>query len=553
MGFVSQLNEKNGMPIPFSFPARNAPEIIRHFAEENSISALVNVVMAVPISDNPPPPFCLLIYGTDNKYDAKNVYTRWQYITNELNKVGIDVMCWSADSDPRNNAAMKMISKLGQVSQTLSQFDWFCCGDKQDNFEKISPVCVQDPTHLGCTMRNLLLRTIASPHKLPFGHHFIQQSHLKELISMFSKDKHNLTQMVLNPIDKQNFESVLRICNDTVINLLLNHVVGSQATAKFLELMKHIIDSYMDATLDPLVRIYKSWYSTFFCRLWRVNIKSNKTMTLKENFLTLNCYTSIELNAHAMIQNIVQLKKCGKPNLFMTHLLGSQACESIFRQIRSFTYTYSTVANCTVKEILQRISKIQLQSDIRARIGTDYVFPRLIRPNVKSPLKCDLPTFVEIKATIEKAKTYAIKDAISLGLVKDSHNIDLTCKLKPYSEKVSKKKTSMSALKLKQTNIKRRLCLGRLSLKNYEHKFVDDDLNETSSYVEVFRDNFKQKRMIVKKTSLCWLLRDDCVRLSSDRLERVKADMKIKNKKTIGCLGKYKQTKKSCKPKHKKM
>lgn len=77
-------------------------------------------------------------------------------------------------------------------------------------------------------------------------------------------------------------------------------------------------------------------------------------------------------------------------------------------------------------------------------------------------------------------------------------------------------------------------------------------MNETSSYVEVFRDNFKQKRIIVKKTSLCWLLRGDCVRLSSDRLERVKPDMKIKNGKTIVCLGKYKQTQKSCKPKQKK-
>lgn len=255
--------------------------------------------------------------------------------------------------------------------------------------------------------------------------------------------------MVLNPIDQQNFESVLIICNDTVKNLLLNHVVGSQATAKCLGLMKNIIDSYMGATLDPLVRIYKSWYPTFFCRIWRAFIKSNKTMTLKENFLTLNCYTSIELNSHAMIQNIIQLKKIGKPNLFMTQLQGSQACESIFGQIGSFTYTYSTVANCTVKEILQRISKIQSQSDIGARIGTDYVLPSLIRPIVKSSLKRDLPTFVEIKATIE-------------NLVKDSHNIDLTCKLKPYSEKVKKNKT-MPALKLKQTNIERRLCLSRLN------------------------------------------------------------------------------------------
>lgn len=87
--------------------------------------------------------------------------------------------------------------------------------------------------------------------------------------------------------------------------------------------------------------------------------------------------------------------------------------------------------------------------------------------------------------------------------------------------------------------------LGQLCLKNYDYKFIDGKESENSSFVEVFRDNSKQKRIVVKKTSLCWLLRKEHVRLSSDRFERVKADIKIKKRKMVYSLGmgKYKHEK----------
>lgn len=296
VGFTLPLNKNNGLPVPFSFPARNAPEIMQHFSENNTTSALVNVIMARPMSTKPPPAFCLLIYGTDNKYTADDVCNRWRYIVQKLKELGITVLCISSDSDPRYNTAMKTMSMLGNPSKMFPQLDWFCCGDV--NFDSFQTVYVQDPTHLGTKMRNLLLKTKYFPHKLPCGKHFVQQSQLNELIQMFSKDKHNLSPMVLDPIDKQNFGSVLRICDDKVIALLQNHVTGSQATVKFLTVTKHLIDSFMDSTLMPLQRVYKCWYSVFFIRLWRDFVCKNEQFTLKENFITSNTYNCIELNAH---------------------------------------------------------------------------------------------------------------------------------------------------------------------------------------------------------------------------------------------------------------
>lgn len=540
IGFTLPLNESNGLPVPFSFPARNAPEIMQHFSENNTTSALVNVIMARPISKNPPPAFCLLVYGTDNKYTALDVCKRWQYIVQKLKELGIKVLCISSDSDPRYNSAMKMLSNLGHPSKNFPDLNWFCCGDVDLN--NYQTIYIQDPIHLATKMRNLLLKTINFSQKLPCGKYFVQQSHLKQLIQMFSKDKHNLSPMVLNPIDKQNFESVLRICDDKVIKLLNNHIIGSQATVKFLTITKYFIDAFMDSTLMPLERVYKCWYSVFFIRLWRDFVYKNKQFTLKDNFITSNTYNCIELNAHSLILSIVQLKKHNMPHLFLPQYMESQACESIFRQLRSFTTTGSTVANCSVKEILQRISKIQFQSDTATRIGSKFVFPQFSRnENINNATDFELPAISEIVDEIERARNHALIDATVMGLVskQKSHQVDFSCKLKPYTKKrIVNKNTAQTS---NGTNIARNfihtmLHMGSIALKNYADKFGDDKLEETESFVEVFRSDENSIRIIVKKTSFCWLLRGDNVRLSTDRLERVKAE--IKTKRMYNSLGK---------------
>lgn len=90
----------------------------------------------------------------------------------------------------------------------------------------------------------------------------------------FSKDKHNLTASILNPIDKQNFDSALRMCDQKVIDLLRNSVAGSQGTMMFLEIMRAIIQSYLKADLTPLERVNKIWYAVFMIRIWRQFIVS---------------------------------------------------------------------------------------------------------------------------------------------------------------------------------------------------------------------------------------------------------------------------------------
>lgn len=332
MGFSLPIDPVSGMPIPYTFQARNSDEIIGHFGGENMVGNFVNVVMAQPLADVPP--FCLLLYSTNSKYSSLDVSNRWKYIEKELLTVNIEILVYSTDSDPKYNSAMRRLSLLGKDSPIFADKAWFSCGTGILR----KPFFVQDTVHVGGKMRNQMLKTRANPRKLAFGKkYFIRIDHLDFLVKNFTKDQHLLTPSVLNPIDRMNFPSVLRMCDEKVLNLLKEHVKDSVGTVTYLKMLRDIIDSYRDKTLKPLERIRKIWYSVFICRLWREYITKRPYLTLENNFLTQNCYSCIELNAHSLVMIMLYLKERDLPKLFRPEFFESQPCEQMFRQIRSFT------------------------------------------------------------------------------------------------------------------------------------------------------------------------------------------------------------------------
>lgn len=535
VGFVLPTCNKTGMPIPFSYPAKSAQDIINYFSGKYSVASNVNVVMAQPISAKYFPPFCLLLFGTDNKYTGRDVANRWRYMVESLESEGIKVLSISSDSDSKYNSAMRRLSFLG-VPSNYSECSWFQCGAV--NTSNISTLYIQDTPHILSKLRNFFLISLRDPDRYPFGRkYFIRLQHLQYLVKHFSKDKHNLTPGIVNPVDRQNFEqSVLRICDSKVTNLLRSSVVDSQATIKFLEIMRNIHDSFSNNNLSPIERVEKMWYSLFMIRIWRDYVTRCKNLKMKNNFLTTNCYACIELNAHAIVLLILHFQGKNTPELFLPHLLNSQACEDLFRIARGFTSTFSTVVNFSSKDFVHRISKIQMQNDIMQTISKDFEFPRLGKStkNQAYPPQ-SLPTIIEIISQIEKCKVSALQDGVRLQLLTNIHaqKFDDSCKILPlinrhnsiinsdgddsdndgHNENVYEQQ---SIWKCYDTN-----CLRGTTLKNYAKNFGNMELEESSIYLEIF--NELNKRTVVKKSSLVWLLRKRHSRISSDRLIRVRS------------------------------
>lgn len=117
IGFVLSLG-KNGLPIPYSFPVRNETEICQHFSRTNIESTFINVVMAQPVAENAKA-FCLLAFGSDNRYTSKDISNSWKYLIQHLAALGFKILTIASDCDPKYSASMRDPSKPGSVCSEL--------------------------------------------------------------------------------------------------------------------------------------------------------------------------------------------------------------------------------------------------------------------------------------------------------------------------------------------------------------------------------------------------------------------------------------------------
>lgn len=316
------------------------------------------------------------------------------------------------------------------------------------------------------------------------------------------------------------------MCHPRVTDLLVQHVKDSEATVVFLNIMRDVIDSFLDPNITPLERVRKIWQSIFIIRIWRQFIKSHKQYTLKDNFLTSNCYACLELNAHSLILCMLHLQKIKRSDLFLPLLFESQPCESMFRQIRSFSPMSSTVTNCTTKAALSIISKTQLQNQIVHETSPFFVYPRLGNDDSTNTVnKFSLPTSNEIIGEIEKCKHNAIITAHKLGLIPNRRQNNYACEVPLYtsSDRSRNRKVNVSYNPFVSPN------LQNIKLKNFANN-LDKDITSDCPYVGVIADDGELS--VYKKTSLCWLWGKDRNKLSSDRLKRVQyKDNSSKKKK----------------------
>lgn len=112
IGFALPLDD-DSMPVPFSFPARSASEIERHFQNQsNFVSSSVYIQMVQPLDENCPP-FTLLMFLIDNTFTANKVINRWIFQASKLKEKGIRILNIATDGDSRPLMAMKILSKIG--------------------------------------------------------------------------------------------------------------------------------------------------------------------------------------------------------------------------------------------------------------------------------------------------------------------------------------------------------------------------------------------------------------------------------------------------------
>lgn len=265
--------------------------------------------------------------------------------------------------------------------------------------------CMQDSIHL---LNKFKTRLMDTSNCLVLGDYVANMSFLRILLNNphISKNDHLLNNSDIGTFDsskdKMNSRSTEKICEQFVIDLLKEHVEGSQGTAAYLQIMRNIHNAFINPTITPLERLYNAFFSLVFTRVWRENTKNGDST----NFITNNIWACLEINC-AFLYDLV---KSGNGHLVI--VWNSQACEELFRTIRSMASHNLTQINFNMLEFLEKINRFEKVQSLSFELRDIFN----LEENIK--MKSDSstvnvpkyhPTLGECHDIISKAKEDALK------------------------------------------------------------------------------------------------------------------------------------------------
>ncbi|KAJ8686027.1 hypothetical protein QAD02_021820 [Eretmocerus hayati] len=557
VGFVLPTDE-NSMPKTHIFKATDAQTIVNYF-KNNSTSTSLNCYIAQPLKADAPS-FCILLFGTDLKFKAEDCLRRWRFLIDALEKEKIKVLDISSDGDARYLKAMRHLSQLGErIEGGDIQLEGF--------YADYSPsiICIQDIVHLIVKFKTRLFKSSIC---LPMGSYAASANHLRFITNEFTKDQHLLTKTDFDGADRMNFNAAKKICSAKVIKLL-EKIPSTAGTREYLKIMNLTMLAFLSTDLNPLVRTYCSWYGVNFLRLWREWISGYDEFSVVNNFVSLNTYTCLELNAHSLVS--ILLKIIDDPKLiesFLPWLFGSQPCEGFFRVARSLRTVFARAVNCSVLEAMRISQRLQMLSDILAfdftKYGERIHFPRknYLNPSCEKLTNMELCINVEndpifqnplsvssLDAVLRKAKEDAFTSFTKLGMKNVKIQVALKTHIQPTTVDTDLDDHEQQDIDNPEEEIQFRNLAGKpiasTASEEMEEVLDDEERNDEGLMPLGFRQPVQLKDYslrhpivkeddpylvlsdghgpdkVVRKTGFIYMCAQDHNKLSSDRLVRV--------------------------------
>lgn len=348
------------------------------------------------------------IFPTNNSYKTTDVILRWKYIRQELWKFNL-IPIFSTDAYPTLLATMKCFVEFGKNNFYPGLTCPLLCNI--NTFIKV----IQDTIHL---LNKLKTRLMDSANCLQIGNFVATINFLRILVNHpnLSKNDHWLSNTDVGAFDstkdKMNSRATEKICEQRVIDLLKKYIVGSDGTVAYLSVMRCIINAFMEPTTHPIDRLYNAFFALLFIRVWRENIKEKE----KDNFITNNTWSCLELNCAFLYKLVLD----GKGHLIL--ICNSQPCEEIFRVFRSMSHHQETRINFNMMEALEKINRIEKLRDICYELRNHFELEEnnsmksdTLNKNVP---KYENPDIVECHQRITKAREDVMALCDKLGMTK---------------------------------------------------------------------------------------------------------------------------------------
>lgn len=342
----------------------------------------------------------------------------------------------------------------------------------------------------------------------------VSAAHLKILIQEAPKLIHGLVYFDISPEDRQNFKSLQKCMDIRTRNALRDFVPDSEGTRFFLQLCSEVTSSLMDQDTVPNERIEKLFHAVYFLRIWKKWLASSQYN--KENFITDNAYMCIEVNASNLLILIRRFRDQQKPELFLTSLFDSQACERTFRLFRSMGPVNFTKITFSLYELLHMARRLEVQNDIAYTKLPNVTLPKFEKPKTATKIYA-LPSEEDIDRCLNRAKRFALDDAAEFGMEVNTVDIDICDSAIPKrlvfnDENVSDDDEEDFAMH----------CDSNEAGETLEFPENTEIPEVTRSAYLIMKDpKNPDDEMLLRKSTLVWNLTESTTKISSDRLIRV--------------------------------
>lgn len=285
----------------------------------------------------------------------------------------------------------------------------------QANWDFEKPCVLNDAMHLVVKIIWRLVRK-----NMMIGNCHASRSIIHDTLLTNGKANTGVDPSVVTDIkDAMNYDRAEKLCSSGVYNLMNSE--QELGTKLFLKMATCVNDAFVKSSSSPEERLHKSYYALFFCRLWRKHTVTTRGRTLKDDFLSSNAYTCLEINVHNLLKFLVLTREMGKPELFLPFLANSQVCEELFRHFRSMSSTDYTTINFDILELLHRVRRTEKIEEIKNKI--DISVHNFETGSLKKRKKekddfvpTTLPSNETIKSLVDRALQEVLHDLDPLGI-----------------------------------------------------------------------------------------------------------------------------------------
>ena len=303
------------------------------------------------------PSVAIFLMATCNTFTHQDSLSLWQdiearYLEHVFPAIHCPLASRGSDGDSRRRKAMeiKAYGNHNEIPYTVDCDTFTVSGDlKKDDQGNVYSVGISNQDYIHCG-KKLTYPLDHASRTLNLGGHLVHMSHLELVTDLFPILEHGLRKEDVERQDRQNWSSAQRMFFPKVRDCL--QIIQRDntrphdvlATIAYLEICWLFVEIFCSFEATLLQRVEHASTVTNFLRIWRWWVYNMGNLTLREHFLTRQCFQDVILSCHAAVLLIKASRDFAPNHPVYLSMSGSDCCEDFFSQNGSFVmnkHTYS--------------------------------------------------------------------------------------------------------------------------------------------------------------------------------------------------------------------